>query len=515
MQEILGQSGVNINEPETGGCVPLIVACKKGRVDIVRWLLSHPRIQVDKSDNESDKALQAAVAIQSIELVRLLLDHGANVNGTDGDGCTPLGVMTEQPQSFNVHILNTLLDRGADVRLATYAKTGLTILHLVCAELDDGDLADRLISRGCNVNAQTFKRPHCNFLTSLVIEYSRVTPVHAASDSGHWACLTTLLRHNADPDRTDELGRSALQLASCKGHISCVDELINYGCKVDGQSSGNGPTALYLSSEEDHLQCVESLLNAGANTDTLCEGSSEFRNKSKEGLMQAFGNLYSSIVGNVIPEKGRATALYRASKNGHTLCVEKLLSSGADHRLQNANGHTPLAIACMKDHTGCLAALMEAGASLVPCDGMTALHIACQNGSLSCVELLLPTSDINAVSRDRKQAIHYAAENGHAACVKLLLPRQLVVDENCVMSPLELAQLNRHGGVVNLLRGIPLPSSFGGSSKVGKAEGGQRAVEYRFSPTDGAAVTSTGSGVRCGVHVRARHVVQTLQLPGR
>ncbi len=73
----------------------LIPAAHMGHVDAVRLLLTKSKIDVDHINNQGWTALLEAVILSDggpthVEIVRLLVRHGAGVNIADKDGVTPL-----------------------------------------------------------------------------------------------------------------------------------------------------------------------------------------------------------------------------------------------------------------------------------------------------------------------------------------------------------------------------------------------------------------------------------------
>ena len=77
-----------------------------------------------------------------------------------------------------------------------------------------------------------------------------------------------------------------------------------------------------------------------------------------------------------------ATALFRASKEGHAKVCRLLLKAGADPNRQNLNSTTPLMVAAQWGRTKVLRHLLLAGAdpmvvaSRLPLKGMSALALA-------------------------------------------------------------------------------------------------------------------------------------------
>jgi len=131
-------------------------------------------------------------------------------------------------------------------------------------DAEQGDLADasssgdldRLLEllEGADVNGRDIEPPY-------------VHPLHAASRTGHLACVQALLAANADVHASDEVKRSgttALVVASRTGHHTCVLSLLAAGAEVD-KAEVFGTTSLTAATKNGHLACVQVLLEAGAN----------------------------------------------------------------------------------------------------------------------------------------------------------------------------------------------------------------------------------------------------------
>jgi ankyrin repeat protein len=101
----LGRTGILAAMLETGrvdytrrnryGGNALIPACERGHVEAVRLLLDRSKVEVNHINNLGWTALLEAVILSDggprhIEIVRLLLDAGADPSIADRDGVTPL-----------------------------------------------------------------------------------------------------------------------------------------------------------------------------------------------------------------------------------------------------------------------------------------------------------------------------------------------------------------------------------------------------------------------------------------
>lgn len=77
------------------GGTALIPACERGHVDVVRYLLAESDVDVDHVNRLGWTGLLEAIVLSDggpahQEIVRLLLDAGADPDLADGDGVTPL-----------------------------------------------------------------------------------------------------------------------------------------------------------------------------------------------------------------------------------------------------------------------------------------------------------------------------------------------------------------------------------------------------------------------------------------
>ncbi len=113
VQALIAQQPDLINAYAPDGFQPLGLAAFFGHTSIAEFLLSKGAMVNSPSQNRMHvMPLHSAIANRRTEIIKLLLDHGADVNTTQADDFTPLH---EAAQNEMLEVSQWLLDRGAKV----------------------------------------------------------------------------------------------------------------------------------------------------------------------------------------------------------------------------------------------------------------------------------------------------------------------------------------------------------------------------------------------------------------
>ena len=149
---------------------------------------------------------------KDLEIVKLLIKQGANVNAKDRKGKTPLHHLVNQ-----LEIVKLLIKQGANVNAKD--RKGKTPLHHLVNQLE---IAKLLIKQGANVNAKDEKGK---------------TPLHLAD---HLDIVKILVKNGANVNAKDKFGNSPLFYKS----LDITSFLLEKGSYINSQNKA-GETLLH------------------------------------------------------------------------------------------------------------------------------------------------------------------------------------------------------------------------------------------------------------------------------
>eukprot|EP00069_Balaena_mysticetus_P019425 bmy_12131T0 len=203
-----------------------------------------PVLQTWFTDNNFFDCCIAAVENGQIDVVRLLLHYGANVNGSHSMcGWNTLHQATFQE---NAEIIKLLLKKGANKECQD--DFGITPLF-VAAQYGKLESLSILISSGANVNCQAL---------------DKATPLFIAAQEGHTECVELLLSSGADPDLycNEDNWQLPIHAAAQMGHTKILDLLIPLTNRVC-DTGPNKVSPVYSAVFGGHEECLEMLLQSG------------------------------------------------------------------------------------------------------------------------------------------------------------------------------------------------------------------------------------------------------------
>ena len=233
-------SGKDVNARNDAGDTLLMQAVALSDADMVALLLRHGAL-VHERNSAGATALMWAVG--SGEKTKLLLRSGADVNASTDDGLTPLIMAAVLPESLEV--VRMLIERGADVNANANRFSPL----MAASFRGDPETVELLIEAGADPTARN------------QFGYS---PLHGASFNGSANITKLLLSHGVDPN-VDVNGFTPAMWASVHGKKESLGMLLDAGADVNAQQNEFGTTPLLWAATTGRYETIEMLLAANAD----------------------------------------------------------------------------------------------------------------------------------------------------------------------------------------------------------------------------------------------------------
>ncbi|KAE8443682.1 hypothetical protein EG329_001454 [Mollisiaceae sp. DMI_Dod_QoI] len=426
-----------------------------------------------------ETALHWAAFYRQRTFLKLLIDEGADLNGTDKEGKTALH---RAIMNGDVSSVGLLLSSARRVNLKLEDSRGWTSLRWAAAH-GHVSIVEMLLGSGAEIDAQdkdgwsalrwAAQRGHQRIVELLIRKHA---VLETSSGNDQWTLLSWAAREGQDPliqlliskqvnlNATDANGCTALRWAVDYGHAMTAWLLIQARADInkpdmtgytplhsaaekwqetldrsliwlllanhaDIHAQTNlGLTALHVASSKGHASVVWLLLeNQAAIRAQTKLGWTVLHLASSEGHAGVVGLLLDHQVEINAQTKLGLTALHIASSKGHIRVVRLLLERGANPGQVDNNGRTALHCAVTEDYEAVTQMLIQKVKSLVDArdeEKRTALHVAASAGNLPIVTLLLGSgAEIDVRDREGFTPLHRAVSQQHEDLTLFLLRR--------------------------------------------------------------------------------------------
>ena len=409
---------VSLQDAHTkAGGPDIFEAAETGNIDAVKALLQKDPALANARWSNGVTPLWMASYEGHMQIVELLLDHGATIDSSAG---------ILEIAAFHGHgdIVETLLAGGGDVNEKN--DYGLTPLH-GAASSGHKDIVEILLHSGADINIK---------------DNDGYTPLRAAAKEGYVDIIKLLLSAGAETaifdealmgrtDRivelldkdpslvhaTDPVGWTPLHFAAEVGNMEVCEFLLDRGANIDAATSMLYYTPLLLSVSSGHMDAAALLLKKGADVNT-----SGF--EGMNALLEAGNNtaMVKFLIKNGADVEARYcymdyTILHEAVRHGYDEVVSILIEHGSNPNIKADEGWSPLHVA---ENETVADILISSGADVNARSdyGQTPLHHAASgycsecNPVKICKTLLAYGADVNVRDENGDTPLKLALDHG-------------------------------------------------------------------------------------------------------
>ena len=355
-------TGAKVNEKErdNNNMTALHVAAMKGNVDIVRLLLKHGA-DLNAKDSHPERGwtpLHYAVYSGRPDVVALLCDSGSKIDAKGANGGTPLHVAAA---GYLDRVCKVLMEHGANVyALDAYGNTPVNVAgSRTLLEFKKWVSGDNVRYTPQNYKTRGgYKTPASQQSAPMAAPQQEIFDAVASGVSSR---VTALLDADASlANATNPMGETPLHYAAAIGFAQAAEYLHKKGADVNRQSD-TGNTPLHVAVWKDQASMVDLLLDFGANPNI---SNKPMNPKGKQG-----------------------TPLHLAIARGNTEIARMLINRGAYIHARDALGMTPLASAAYWGRADIFGLLLSKKADINAKDlkGRTVVQIAKENGNWDAI----------------------------------------------------------------------------------------------------------------------------------
>jgi ankyrin repeat protein len=241
LQEILKDGTADL-EMKWKTEVPLHIAAANGKIPFVRMLLE-AGVAPDTKDFYGFRAITMAVTAGETEAVRELIKAGADLFAEDEVDELKYYLLEAAAQNGHVEVVRLLLAHGLDIN---HLSEELNSPLIMAALHGYHEVVAFLISAGADVK---IKNQQGN------------TALLAAAFKGHAKVVRLLIEAGLDPNDPNADGTFAIVLATRGDYAKVVRELIRGGANVNVVDS-NGNSPLSVAAKSSHMEMVNLFLSA-------------------------------------------------------------------------------------------------------------------------------------------------------------------------------------------------------------------------------------------------------------
>ena len=433
--QVLVERGANVNDADDSRVTALHWAAGYGNKEMCSFLISHGA-NVSLADKDGNQPLHFAARNHgdlSSDICRCLLDHEADATAINNDGNIPLHIAF---LGFRLPFVCSSLITTETVNVAD--RYGCRPLHLA-GRKGDVTAVLALVEFGADLNAMNVcgRTPLLYTLEDGLID-----------DGTCFEIGKILLEPNVEVNAEDHYGNQALHLACKQGYTKTAVFLMSNGAFVNSVNKhGQTPLHMVADADRDCPKLCDALLQHHAKISSVDDDGNQPLHLACRRPNSAIGRMLLSHGADVTAlnkqmktpidlanerlairsqsrdESDGNSPLHVAAKGGQIQTVQLLVDFGVCANLVNQLKQTPLHMAAsgISDSPELCNVLLQQHCkiSAADADGNTPLHLACKRGHTNTSILLVcQGAFVNSVNRHMQTPLHTVA-GGDKDCPEL------------------------------------------------------------------------------------------------
>ncbi|XP_046585566.1 serine/threonine-protein phosphatase 6 regulatory ankyrin repeat subunit A-like isoform X3 [Haliotis rubra] len=402
---LLVSEGADLSLTDTNNSDCFMLACKGGKMSIVKHLLSLETFDINRQESMfCESAVMMAAATGYYDIYNLLVSEGADLSLTDKYNRDCLMLAYERSSMSIVKHLLSLETLDINRQGATNGQSAV----MMAASRGHYDVYNLLVSKGADLSMTDTNNSDCFML---------------ACEGGNMSIVKHLLSL-----KTFGINRqwgisyqSAVMVAASRGHYAVYNLLVSEGADLSLTATDNSD-CLMLACRGSDMSIVKHLLSLETfdiNRQRGADGQSAVMMAASSGLYDVYNLLVSEGADLSLTDKYNSDCLLLASRGGKMSIVKHLLSLETFdiNRQRGADGKSAVMMAAARGYCDVYNLLVSEGADLSLTDTYNSdcLMSACGGGNMSIVKhlLSLETFDINRQrGADGQSAVMMAASRG-------------------------------------------------------------------------------------------------------
>ncbi len=329
-------------------------------------------------DNDERTPLHYAVSNGNLDIVELLANKFGGIKYVDKNRKAALHeavylCKSEKGKKNSLNIVKILIKYGANVNVKD--NSGWTPLH-IAAWYSDLDIVKYLVEKGADVNAK---------------DNLGQTPLHISTNKGDLENVKALIHGGAIPEYKNHDGKTSIHLAASNGNLHILF-FFNDTCADMNIGSKDGKTPLHYAASNKDIDTIKGLLLCGAYINAKDKyGITVLHIATKNNDLELLKFLVKNTDKIDTKDKHGMTPLHKAVEYGY-IDIVKFLVMHCDVNVdaRNVLQETPLHVSIKNRNYEISKFLLDLGPKYLTKDkyGNTLLDIIIKNSDIDMLKLI-------------------------------------------------------------------------------------------------------------------------------